>query len=140
MEVRSTPRRPPPIVTDDSAVFWDAATEGSLVAQRCLECGVLRHPPRPMCPHCRSLAIDVVPLSGRGSLYSYAILHHPQNPAFDYPVLACLVDLDEGVRVVSNLSGIAPGDIRIGMRVEVLFEPTLDERTVPVFRPLREGL
>jgi uncharacterized OB-fold protein len=86
------------------------------------------------------LAIDVVPLSGRGSLYSYAILHHPQNPAFDYPVLACLVDLDEGVRVVSNLSGIAPGDIRIGMRVEVLFEPTLDERTVPVFRPLREGL
>jgi uncharacterized OB-fold protein len=92
-----------------------------------------------MCPHCHSLAIDVVALSGRGTLYSYAILHHPQSPAFDYPVLACLVDLDEGVRVVSNLSGVDPGDIRIGMRVEVGFEPTIDERAVTVFRPVSDG-
>ncbi len=122
------------MITDDNAVFWDAAVEGRLVAQGCADCGVLRHPPRPMCPHCQSLAIETVPLSGRGTLYSYAILHHPQNPAFDYPLAAALVDLDEGVRLVSNLVDVDPGDIRIGMRLAVDFVPTSAGRSVPVFR------
>jgi uncharacterized OB-fold protein len=130
------PRRPAPIVTEDSAVFWDAAAEGRLVAQRCGECGVLRHPPRPMCPHCRSLQIDVVELSGRGTLYSYAVLHHPRSPAFDYPLLTALVDLDEGIRVVSNLVDVEAGDVRIGMPLEVTFTPTAGAAQVPVFRPL----
>jgi uncharacterized OB-fold protein len=125
--------RPAPIVTEDSAVFWDAADGGRLVAQRCARCGKLRHPPRPMCPHCGSLEVDVATLSGRGTLYSYAILHHPQHPAFDYPVVAALVDLDEGVRVVSNLVGIEPSDIRIGMPLAVDFVPTVDGHRVPVF-------
>jgi uncharacterized OB-fold protein len=129
------PRRPAPIVTDDSAAFWDAAAEQRLVAQRCGECGRLRHPPRPMCPHCSSLSIEVVPLSGHGTLYSYSILHHPQHPAFDYPVLAALVDLDEGVRLVSNLTDVEPADIRIGMALEVDFEPRDGGTCVPVFRP-----
>jgi uncharacterized OB-fold protein len=136
VQASNAPRRPPPIVTDDSAVFWDAVAEGRLVAQQCGECGALRHPPRPMCPHCRSLVIDVVQLSGSGTVYSYAVLHHPQNPAFDYPVLAALVDLDEGIRIVSNLTGIEPDDILIGMRVEAVFEPTVGDCTVPVFRPM----
>jgi uncharacterized OB-fold protein len=127
--------RPAPIVTEDSAVFWDAALEGRLVAQRCAICGVLRHPPRPMCPYCQSLEVGVVDLSGRGSLYSYAILHHPQNPAFDYPVIAALVDLDEGVRMVSSLTGVAPQGVRIGMRLEVSFLPTQGNGAVPVFAP-----
>lgn len=129
------PRRPAAVLTDDNVVFWDAATQGRLVAQRCDGCGVLRHPPRPMCPHCGSLAIDVVELSGRGTLYSYAVLHHPQHPAFDYPLPVALVDLEEGVRVVSNLVDVATADIRIGMRVEVAFEATADAGAVPVFRP-----
>jgi uncharacterized OB-fold protein len=130
------PRRPGPTVTDDSAVFWDAAAEGRLVAQRCASCGALRHPPRPMCPRCRSLEVAVVTLSGAGEVYSYAVLHHPQHPAFDYPVVAALVDLDEGVRVVSNLTGVAPDAIRIGMRVTAHFVPTADGGAVPVFRPV----
>jgi uncharacterized OB-fold protein len=129
------PQRPGPVVTADSAVFWDAAAERRLVAQRCGECGRLRHPPRPMCPHCHSLSIDVVPLSGRGTLYSYSVLHHPQHPAFDYPVLAALVDLDEGVRVVSSLSGVEPADIHIGMALEVDFEARDGGTAVPIFRP-----
>jgi len=60
---------------------------------------------------------------------------HPQSPLFDYPVLAALVDLDEGVRIVTNLVGMEPADIRIGMRLTVDFEPTSDGGTVPVFRP-----
>ena len=128
--------RPSPIVTDDSAVFWDAAAEARLVAQRCAACGVLRHPPRPMCAHCNSLEIDVVELAGTGTLYSYAILHHPQNPAFTYPVLAALIDLDEGVRMVTNLTDVDKDDIRIGMRVSVHYVPTASGPTVPVFRPM----
>jgi uncharacterized OB-fold protein len=127
------------VLTDDNVAYWDAAVEGRLVAQRCGDCGVLRHPPRPMCPHCRSLAIEVVTLSGLGTLYSYAILHHPRHPAFDYPLPTALVDLDEGVRVVSNLVDVDPADIRIGMRLEVDFEPTADDRAVPVFRPIEDG-
>jgi uncharacterized OB-fold protein len=133
---RQQPVRPAPIVTDDSAVFWDAAAAGRLVSQRCGSCGVLRHPPRPMCGRCQSLDVEVVELAGTGTVYSYAILHHPQNPAFEYPVLAVLVDLDEGVRVVSNLSDVAKDDVRIGMRVHAHYVPTASGATVPVFRPL----
>jgi uncharacterized OB-fold protein len=88
-----------------------------------------------MCPRCHSLEIDVVELSGRGTLYSYAILHHPQHPAFEYPVVAALVDLDEGVRVVSNLVDVDPQNVEIGMPLEVTYAATADEPAVPVFRP-----
>jgi uncharacterized OB-fold protein len=126
--------RPAPILTDDNQFFWDAAREGRLVAQRC-SCGKLRHPPRPMCPECRALDHEVVDLSGRGVVYSYALLHHPQNPMFEYPVVAALVDLDEGIRMVSNIVEVDPHDVRIGMPVAVTFVPTAGDMMVPVFRP-----
>jgi hypothetical protein len=129
-------QRPAPIVTEDSAAFWDAADQGRLVAQRCAACGRLRHPPRPMCPECNSLDVEVVELSGRGVVYSYALLHHPQHPAFEYPVLAVLVDLDEGIRIVSNLVGVEPDDVSIGIPVRVEFVATDGEHHVPVFRPV----
>jgi uncharacterized OB-fold protein len=128
-------RRPAPVRTDDNIVFWDGCRDGRLVAQRCAACGRLRHPPRPMCPHCGSLDTEVAELSGRGTVYSYAALHHPQSPAFDYPVLAVLVDLEEGVRLLANLEGIAVERVRIGMPVVAGFAPTLDDCAVPVFRP-----
>jgi uncharacterized OB-fold protein len=127
--------RPAPVVTDDNVAFWSAASEGRLVAQRCAECERYRHPPRPMCPACHSLAVDVVELSGRGVVYSYAILHHPQHPAFEYPVMIVLVDLDEGVRILSNLTDVQADDVRIGMPVEVHFVRTADGMAVPQFRP-----
>jgi uncharacterized protein len=131
----TAPRRPAPIVTEDSAFFWDAAAEQRLVAQQCGQCGRLRHPPRPMCPHCHSLAIDVIELSGRGSLYSYALLHHPRHPAFDYPIIAALVDLEEGIRLVSDLVEIEPEAVHIGMPLEVLYVPTESGASIPVFQP-----
>jgi uncharacterized protein len=127
--------RPAPRRNDDSAFYWDAVARHELAAQRCRECGRLRHPPRPMCPHCRSLEWDEPSLAGTGSLYSYAVLHHPRSPLFDYPVLVALVDLDEGIRIVTNLVDMEPSDIRIGMRLTVAFEPTNDDGTVPVFGP-----
>jgi hypothetical protein len=128
-------RRPVPIRSEDNVVFWDACRDGRLIAQRCAGCGRLRHPPRPMCPHCGSLDVEIAELSGRGTVYSYAALHHPQSPAFDYPVLAVLVDLEEGVRLLANLEGITGDKVRIGMPVGVGFAPTVDGYAVPVFRP-----
>ena len=73
---------------------------------------------------CHSLEYEMVELSGTGTVYSYAVLHHPRSPRFTYPLVAALVDLDEGIRMVSNLVGVEPADVRIGMPVRVTFEPT----------------
>jgi uncharacterized OB-fold protein len=88
-----------------------------------------------MCPLCHSLEFEIIDLTGDGVVYSYAILHHPQNQAFEYPVLAALIDLDEGVRVLSNLVKVDPSDITVGMRVTVDFRPTCHDGAVPVFKP-----
>jgi uncharacterized OB-fold protein len=125
--------RPAPIRTEDNRFFWDAAGDGRLVAQRCRGCGRLHHPPRPMCPDCHGLEQEVVDLAGTGRVYSYAVLHHPQNPQFTYPLVAALVELDEGLRMMTNLVGVGPSDVRIGMPVRVTFEATVDDGTVPVF-------
>ena len=131
--------RPAPLLNDDNHFYWDAAREGRLVTQKCQRCGRLRHPPRPMCPVCHSLDFEIIDLAGDGVVYSYAILHHPQNPAFEYPVLAALIDLDEGVRVLSNLVDVDPRDISIGMPVTVDFRPTRHDGAVPVFKPKADG-
>lgn len=89
-----------------------------------------------MCPWCHSLEFEVSDLSGQGSVYSYSILHHPQNPAFEYPVIAALVDLEGGVRVLSNLVEVEPEDVKIGMLVALDFRPTRQDARVPVFRPV----
>lgn len=127
--------RPAPVLTEDSEGFWLAAKDGRLVIQRCKACGRASHPPRPMCPDCHSLDREWVPASGNGVVYSYAFLHHPQHPAFSYPVPAALVELEEGVRLVTNLVDVDPNEVRIGLEVEVTFEPTADDFAVPVFRP-----
>jgi uncharacterized protein len=133
----TSPARPAPILTDDNFLFWEAAKEGKLVTQQCGQCGRLRHPPRPMCPACHSLEFEMIELAGTGVVYSYSFLRHPQSPAFTYPVIAALVDLDEGVRLVSNLVDVEPSDVRIGLPVEVRFVPTRNDGAVPVFAPRR---
>jgi uncharacterized OB-fold protein len=131
--------RPAPVLTEDNQFYWDAAAHGRLVTQRCRGCGRLHHPPRPACPACHSLEREVVELAGTGTVYSYAVLHHPRNPQFTYPLVAVLVDLDEGVRVVSNLVGVEPADVRIGMPVRVAFAPAAGDMAVPVFEAAGAG-
>jgi uncharacterized OB-fold protein len=130
--------RPAPLLTEDNAFFWEAATSHRLVAQRCADCGRYRHPPRPMCPACNSMAVDIVELRGRGTIYSFSVIHHPPSPFFEYPVLAVLVELEEGIRLVSNLVGVdaaaIAGTSLIGRAVEVEFTPTANDQAVPVFR------
>jgi uncharacterized OB-fold protein/acyl dehydratase len=129
------PPRPRPAITRDNAFWWEGVQAGKLLIQRCGGCGTLRHPPRPMCPRCQSLEWDTVEASGRGTVYSFVINHHPQVPSFDYPLVIALVELEEGTRLVSNVLGVDPADVHVGMPVEVTFEAVDDELTLPLFRP-----
>jgi uncharacterized OB-fold protein len=133
--------RPQP--TDDTAFFWDAAAAGRLELQRCQDCLAPRFPPGPACPDCRSLRWETVVASGRGRLFSYTIVHHPPVPGFGAPAVVGVVELDEGVRLVTNLD-LGPADTPvIGEPLEVFFLPQADGWAVPQFRrpagPGREG-
>ena len=129
------PRRPRPSLTQDNAWWFEALRDHRLLIQRCASCATLRHPPRPGCDLCRSLEWDTVEASGRGSVYSFVVNHHPQVPAFDYPLVVGLIELAEGTRLVANLVGVAPADVRIGMRVEVELVDHDPELTLPAFHP-----
>ena len=129
------PKRPRPATTADTLFWFEGAKRHELLIQRCAECGRLRHPPGPMCPECRSLEWDTQQATGRGTVYSFVVNHHPQVPGFDYPLPVVLVQLEEGTRIVSNIVGAEPGEIVIGMPVEVEFVEFDDELTLPQFRP-----
>jgi uncharacterized protein len=127
--------RPRPAVNQDNAFFWEGVGRGELLIQRCAKCGLLRHPPMPACANCGSLEWDTVKSTGRGSVYSFVVPHYPRVPMFEYPYVVVLVELEEGVRIVSNLVDVEPADVQIGMPVEVTFVPTDPELTLPMFRP-----
>jgi len=128
------PVRPRPAVTPDSQFWWDGVNDGKLLIQRCGACGKLRHPPRPMCPHCQSLDWDTIEASGRGTIYSFVVTHHPQVPAFDYPLVPALIELEEGTRLVSDVIDYAPERVQIGLPVEVTYVAYDDDLTLPQFR------
>jgi len=127
-----------PSIGRDTQFFWDGVAAQKLLIQRCSGCGKLRHPPRPMCPHCNSLAWEAIESSGKGEVYSFAMPHHPPLPFFEYPYIVALVQLEEGTRIVSNLCGIDPSQVKIGMPVEVFYESFDDGVVLPLFRPTQE--
>jgi uncharacterized protein len=124
-----------PLVGPDTAFFWAGAREGELRIQCCAECGALRHPPGPMCPRCHATKRDHVTASGRGTVHSYVVHHHPPVPGTSPPYVVALVDLEEGVRMIGNLLGCAPEDAYVGMPVEVEFQRMDEELTLPQWRP-----
>ena len=131
-------RPPRPTANRDSAFFWEGVEKEELWIQRCLSCQRLRHPPRPMCPHCLSLDWDHVVASGRGEIYSYVVHHHPPVYGYDPPFAVALVELEEGTRIVGNVLSIDPADVRIGLPVEVCFQSVDGEWKLPQWRPRGE--
>jgi uncharacterized OB-fold protein len=129
--------RPAPWVTRDSAFFWEAAKRDEFVGQCCADCGSLRSPPRPMCPECNSVKSETRSLSGRGTVYSWVIPRHPPVPGFEATYIVAVIDLEEGIRFVSNLCDIEYDDVTPDMPVEVFFEDTRDGFRIPLFRPVR---
>ncbi|HYA69644.1 MAG TPA: Zn-ribbon domain-containing OB-fold protein, partial [Acidimicrobiales bacterium] len=127
--------RPRPAITEDNAFFFEGLAAGQLLIQRCKSCGVLRHPPRPACAACHSFEWDTVVSSGRGTVFSYVVVHHPAVPGFDYPLPIAVVELDEGTRLVADLVGVEPDEVRIGMPVVAEIVAVDDELTLAMFRP-----
>jgi uncharacterized OB-fold protein len=124
-----------PPLGHDNGWWWEMAREGKLGIQRCSQCQTLRHPPRPMCGECRSLEWDAVEASGRGSVCSYTVLHYPQFPGYEYPLVIVLVDLEEGTRLTSQLVDCDPTAVEFGMAVRMRIHEDADGFRLPVFTP-----
>jgi uncharacterized OB-fold protein len=134
-----TPTRFEPPVTDEAEAFWSATERRELVLPWCSKCGQPFWYPRPMCPQCLCPDIEWRPASGRGEVYAVSVMHRPGHPgmADRVPYAVALVDLDEGVRLLTNVVEVDADDVRIGMRVQVTWEPMSDGRNLPVFAPAR---
>jgi uncharacterized OB-fold protein len=122
-----------PHATHDDASFWEGVKDGRLLLARCASCSKLQQPPSPMCPRCGSLEWDTQEASGRGTIHSWIVSHHPTEPD-DAPRIVVLVELDEGVRIVSNLDA-SVAEVENDMPVEVVFVE-VDGVTLPQFRPI----
>jgi uncharacterized OB-fold protein len=135
------PARPRPVPDADSETFWDGCRESRLMLQRCAECSTVRYPPRPMCPSCSALGADWFQASGRGTVYSWVVPHHPVHPSLvdDVPYNVVMVALEEGPRMVSNLLDTEPEEITVDMPVEVVFDTIDDDLTLPRFRRRTDG-
>ncbi len=122
-----------------AAEFYRYCKAHELRFQRCTDCGAWRHLPRPMCPECGSFNYQWARASGRGKVYSWITVVQPMLPAFNdaVPYIVPLVDMEEGVRMVAMLEGVAPEAMHIGMAVEVYFEDATPEITLPRFRKAR---
>lgn len=130
--------KPIPEVTPEMAPFFAAARERRLVVQRCTGCGTLRFPARPRCSACLGKDAEWTPVSGRGEIFSFVVMHQAAHPGFAAiaPYGVVIVQLAEGVRMLSGTTGVAPSDLRVGLPVEVTFEERGPDVLVPVFRPV----
>lgn len=113
----------------DDDFFWEGVDQGKLLAQSCSQCGTMRHPPAPMCASCQSVAWEAKELSGRGKVYSWLVSKHPSKPDAA-PRTVVLVDLDEGLRLVSNM--VDGESVEIGDPVRLTFGEVRGAR-LPLF-------
>ncbi|MEU3725753.1 OB-fold domain-containing protein [Streptomyces sp. NPDC031705] len=137
------PPRPRPVINRDNQGFWDGVRDHRLLIQRCTACATLRFPWLPGCNACSSPDWDTVEASGAGTVFSYVVMHHPPFPAFTAheepagaggPYAVALVELAEGVRMISNITGVPYDKVRIGLPVRLEFLRVDDSLELPVFR------
>jgi uncharacterized OB-fold protein len=134
--VTTTPK-PLPEITPAMEPFWAAARRHELVVQRCRGCGTHRFPARDLCSGCLSRDVEWTRVSGRGTVFSWAVMHQVYHPGFasEVPYALVVIELEEGTRLVSNLLGCPPDAITAGLPVEVVFEDVTPDITLPKFRP-----
>jgi uncharacterized OB-fold protein len=125
-----------PVRNRDTEFFWEGTARGELRIQKCNACGLLRHPPGPLCPSCHAADRGYVVASGRGTIFSFLVHHAPRMPGRELPVTLALVELDEGVRMVATVTG-APEDLAIGDPVVAGFDRLDDETTLPTWEVVR---
>ena len=130
--------KPLPVLEELSAEFYAFCKQGALHFQRCGGCNAWRHVPRELCAECGSWDWSWEASSGRGKVFSWTVVAHALHPSFqaDTPYACVIVELEEGVRLLSHVEGVEPEALAIDMPVEVFFEAVTDEITLPKFRPV----
>ncbi|MCA8928606.1 MAG: Zn-ribbon domain-containing OB-fold protein [Alphaproteobacteria bacterium] len=128
--------KPLPQPSIDSQPFWEGLKDRRILLQTCRNCGKKRHYPRPVCDACYSMESDWTEASGRGTLYSWTETHHPFHIGFkaEVPYILVTVDLEEGVRMQSQLVGAKLDDLKLGLPVEAVFADAADGFVLPYFR------
>jgi hypothetical protein len=126
---------PLPRPTPLSAPHWQGCQEGEFRVQRCNACGSWIFIPQPVCASCFSEDLEWTPTSGRGTVYSYTVVHRPQQPQFRVPYVVAIVEFEEGFHMLTNLIDIDPDAVKIGMDVEVCFVERSETITLPYFKP-----
>jgi len=133
-----TKRRFEPPESEVAKPFWDATRREQLVLQWCKDCGHAIFYPREVCPSClRPDGLEWRDASGRGQVYAVSVQHAPQMPmpAYEAPYAVAVVELEEGVRMLSTIVGTDPESVTVGQAVSVTWEPLTDGRNLPVFQP-----
>jgi uncharacterized OB-fold protein len=130
--------RPIPVPDDLTRPFWEAAKQGVLALQHCQSCGSYNYPPYPLCVNCMSTDLKFDPVRGKGTIYSYTIMHHTGDQRFVpvVPYASIIVELDEakGCLLAANLLDAPYTEAKVGRRVEVVFQKLNDDITLPQFR------
>jgi uncharacterized protein len=129
--------RPTLLESEEAGPFWEGTRSETLLLPWCTECDRPFWYPRAACPGCLSSAIEWRPASGNATVYAVSVQHNAALPEFKdlVPYVVALVDLDEGVRMMSNIVGTEPGDVAVGQRVTVRWEPVDDGRHLVTFEP-----
>ena len=130
------PGTPIPVPSRFSAPYWEGCSRGELLFQRCAYCHQAIADAARICwrCHCRDLRWEAS--GGRGRIYSWTVVWRPQTPEFEVPYAVAIVELDEGVAVVSSIIGCEPEDLVDGMPVTVEFHPIGESAQLPYFRPV----
>ena len=131
-----TYRKPLPHVDPETRPYWEGARRHELLIQRCLDCGTYRFYPRAHCIRCLSDRAEWIRSMGRGTIYSYTVVRQNRDPRWvaDVPYNVVLVDMEEGVRLMSTVVDCPPEQLEVGMQVEVVFDDVAEEITLPKFR------
>lgn len=125
----------------DDQPYWDYCRQRELRIQRCTACGRFRHPPVPVCAQCGSFAHEWARVSGRGTVFSYTVAHHPVHPALKdavpYNIAVVMLEGADEVRIISNVTDATPEEMRVGLPVELAWDATPDGGYLPRFRKSR---
>ena len=131
-------QKPLPVISNLNRPYWEGTKKHELRLQRCTSCARLWAPHGPVCPYCLSEEFNWEKLSGRGRIASWVVFHKVYFPSFEkeIPYNVAFIELEEGPRIIANVVGVPREELRIGMKVEVVFEDINDEVTVPKFRKI----
>ncbi len=129
--------KPLPDLLPETRPFWEAASRHQLVLQKCRACGKIQFFPRLLCHACLNEEMTWILASGKGTVHTFTVIHQALRRCFaaSVPYVYGIIDLEEGVRMLSNIVSVDPIDVRVGMKVRVVFEDRTSEISIPQFEP-----